>query len=53
MDTACWFCRRPILSGEQAHRSPHGKIAVHTDCLRYDALNEGIRPGGEEVPTAA
>ena len=53
-DTAtCWFCHRPILAGEQAHRSPHGKIAVHTDCLRHDALTEGIRPSHEDVPSAA
>jgi hypothetical protein len=55
MDDAatCWFCHRPILSGERAHRSPHGKIAVHTDCLRHDALTEGIRPSHEDVPRAA
>ena len=49
----CWFCHRPILSGERAHRSPHGKIAVHADCLRHDALTEGILPGREDVPSAA
>lgn len=51
--TACWFCHRPILAGERAHRSPHGQIAVHTDCLRHDALAEGIRPSHEDVPSAA
>jgi len=51
--TACWFCHRPILAGERAHRSPHGQIAVHTDCLRHDALTEGIRPSREDVPSAA
>jgi hypothetical protein len=50
--TTCWFCHRPILAGDRAHRSPHGRIAVHTDCLR-PTLTEGIRPAGEDVPSAA
>ena len=40
----CWFCRRPVLIGERAHRVPHGGLAVHTDCLQADAFNEGARP---------
>lgn len=52
-DAACWFCHRPILTGEHAHRSPHGKIAVHTECLRDDALTEGIRPNDEDIRSAA
>ena len=45
---SCWFCRRPVLIGERANRAPHGRIAVHTECLRADALNEGCRPGHED-----
>ena len=41
---SCWFCRRPVLAGEQANRAAHGGIAVHTECLRVDAVNEGARP---------
>ena len=52
-DAACWFCHRPILFGERAHRSPHGQIAVHSDCLRRDALTEGMRPNDEDAPSAA
>jgi len=44
----CWFCHRPVLAGERAHRAPHGRIAVHTECLRADALNEGLRPSQDE-----
>ena len=44
---ACWFCRQPIHAGERVNRSPHGKIA---DCLRHDALTEGIRPTDGDVP---
>jgi hypothetical protein len=43
----CWFCCRPVLVGERANRAPHGGIAVHTDCLRADALTEGARPAAE------
>jgi hypothetical protein len=46
--TACWFCHRPIRSGERANRSPQGEIAVHADCLRHDALTEGVRPSDED-----
>ena len=45
---SCWFCRRPVLLGERANRAPHGGIAVHADCLRDDAFNDGARPGVEE-----
>ena len=45
---SCWFCRRPVLAGERANRVPHGRIAVHTECLRDDAVNEGSRPGLED-----
>ena len=45
---SCWFCRRPVLVGERANRAPLAQIAVHTDCLRADASNEGVRPGGED-----
>lgn len=48
--TKCWFCGRPVLIGERAHRPPHGRIAVHADCLRDDALQEGMRPGGDDLP---
>jgi len=41
---SCRFCRRPVLVGERANRIPHGRLAVHTECLRADALNEGSRP---------
>ena len=44
----CWFCRRPVLAGERANRAPHGGIAVHAQCLRDDAVNEGSRPGSED-----
>jgi hypothetical protein len=47
--TSCWFCGRPILTGERANRAPHGGIAVHTDCLRDDAVSEGIRPSEEPL----
>ena len=49
----CWFCRRPVLVGERANRAPHGGIAVHTECLQADALNEGSRPGVEGRAGAA
>ena len=49
MDLTCWYCHRPILRSERAHRSPHGTLAVHADCLRHDALAEGIRPSPDEV----
>jgi hypothetical protein len=38
--TECWFCRQPIHAGERATHSPHGRIAVHTACLRHDALED-------------
>jgi len=49
MDPTCWYCHRPILAGEPAHRSPLGRLAVHIDCLRDDARTEGIRPGLDDV----
>ena len=49
----CWFCAQPILAGERAHRLPHGRIAVHTDCLRHDALTDGARPSDGDLPSAA
>jgi hypothetical protein len=48
--TSCWFCRRPVLVGERANRAPRGGIAVHTECLRDDALNEGSRPDADDRP---
>ncbi len=45
---SCWFCRRPVLVGERANLAPHGRLAVHTECLRDDAVNEGSRPGVED-----
>jgi hypothetical protein len=42
--TGCWFCGRPLLTGERVNRAPHARVAVHTDCLRHDAVNEGDRP---------
>ena len=45
---SCWFCRRPVLASERANRAPHTQIAVHTDCLRADALNEDSRPSIED-----
>jgi hypothetical protein len=45
---SCWFCRRPVLIGDRANRANRGGIAVHTDCLRADALNEGARPEAPE-----
>ena len=45
---SCWFCRRPVLVGERANRVPQGWIAVHTDCLRADAFNDGSRPNLED-----
>ena len=36
---SCWFCRRPVLAGERANRVPHGRIAVHTECLRATMLS--------------
>ena len=44
----CWFCRRPILASERANRAPRTQIAVHTDCLVADALNEHARPAVED-----
>jgi hypothetical protein len=48
-DAACWFCHRPILLGERAHRVPHAALAVHAECLRHDALTEGIRPSDDDA----
>ena len=45
---SCWFCRRPVLASERANRAPRTQIAVHTDCLRADALNEDVWPGLED-----
>ena len=45
---SCWFCRRPVLAGERVNRAPHGGIAVHADCLRHDAFNDGARPSFED-----
>ncbi len=45
---SCWFCRRPVLASERANRAPHAQIALHADCLRADAFNEGARPGVED-----
>jgi hypothetical protein len=46
--TECWFCGQPVLTGERANRSLHGRIAVHTDCLRHDALNDSDRGGSSD-----
>ena len=46
---SCWFCRRPVLVGERANRAPHGGLTVHAECLRDDAVTEGVRPRVEEV----
>jgi hypothetical protein len=43
MKTTCWFCGRPVLKGDQAHRSLDGGLAVHADCLRDDARHESDR----------
>lgn len=53
MDVTCWYCHRPILSGERAHRSPESALAVHADCLRDDASAEGIRPSPEDALSGA
>ena len=50
---SCWFCRRPVLIGERANRAPDARIAVHTECLRDDAFNEGARPDAEGRAGAA
>jgi hypothetical protein len=47
-NATCWFCHRPVLPGERAHRAPGAGIAVHAECLRIDALNEGLRPGDDD-----
>jgi hypothetical protein len=49
----CWFCGRPILGGERANRFPHGCLAVRTACLQQDAINDGARPTGDDLPHAA
>lgn len=49
----CWFCRRPVLASERANRAPHTQIAVHADCLRADALNEGSRSAPEDRAVGA
>ena len=45
----CWFCHRPVLSGQPAHRAPRAALAVHADCLRDDAAHEGLRPLPDEA----
>ena len=43
IETECWFCNRPVVAGERAHRSLDGRLAVHADCLRHDTLNDSDR----------
>jgi hypothetical protein len=53
MNAECWVCSQPIRSGERVNRPPQGTIAVHTDCLRHDALVDGALPGDEDLRGAA
>jgi hypothetical protein len=53
MDVTCWFCCRSIFPGERANRFPPTGLAVHTVCLRLDAVADGARPGEDDLPVAA
>jgi hypothetical protein len=53
MNTTCWFCCQAILPGERANRSAQAGVAVHTACLRQDAVTDGARPGGDDLAAAA
>jgi len=46
MEIKCWFCGRPVLADDRAHRSLDGGLAVHAHCLRDDARSES----GPEPP---
>lgn len=53
MKNTCWFCGRPVLMSDRAHRSLDGGLSVHAACLRDDARHESDRGAADRGFPAA